>query len=57
MSIAKRDSTGLMLPAELTKEGERYSGFRRPQQEEFYDLLTIKLIELLVERIMTTPIT
>ena len=32
-----------------------FSGFRKQSQEEFYDILTCKLIELLVGKMISTP--
>ena len=41
-----------------TKEHERqHSGFEKPLQEELYDQLTCKLVELLCDKLLSNPST
>ena len=40
-----------------TKENELHSGFEKPLQEELYDQLTCKLVELLCDKLLSNPST
>ena len=50
----RQNKTGTMYELERLPQN-RFSGFRKQAQEQFYDMLTCKLIELLCEKMLSVP--